>query len=146
VLCQARQSDRYRQANTYVLSKREQPSGDEFPASGGNRQYRRGKAYPERPYIVSGDVPVQTQTIITDAVGESESWLPDERFPGRKASRCAAAARRKTSRSAMARMPRTNFKRDIKSPRTASLDSRFMTRAVQREAVRRRFSQEWLRW
>jgi hypothetical protein len=41
---------------------------------------RENGAYPERPYIVSGNVPVQTQTIITDAVGESESWLPDERF------------------------------------------------------------------
>ncbi|HZV21370.1 MAG TPA: CDGSH iron-sulfur domain-containing protein [Hyphomicrobiales bacterium] len=33
------------------------------------------------PYIVTGNVPLQTQTIVTNAAGECESWLAGEPFP-----------------------------------------------------------------
>jgi CDGSH-type Zn-finger protein len=32
------------------------------------------------PYIVSGNVPLQSQTIVTNAAGDSESWLEGEPF------------------------------------------------------------------
>jgi CDGSH-type Zn-finger protein len=36
------------------------------------------------PYIVAGNVPLQTQTITANAAGDSESWAPGDRFPARE--------------------------------------------------------------
>jgi CDGSH-type Zn-finger protein len=36
------------------------------------------------PYIVAGNVPLQTQTITANATGDSESWSPGDRFPARE--------------------------------------------------------------
>ena len=61
------------------------------------------------PYLVSGDVPLAKQTIVTDEEGGSEAWKESAHFKQQKSYALCAAATRSQNRIVTALTPESDL-------------------------------------